>query len=873
MLTSSSLHKNLTEHLNSEIGLGTVTSLSTAKNWLKGTFLYVRLKDNPEHYHIEDKVPGRDLDERLENICRRGIALLAEYDLVHETSKLQSTEFGDAMARSYLQFDTMKTLLALPQQAKVSEILSTIAQAAEFHDIRFRAGEKSVYKDLNKNPSIRFPIPVNVDSTAHKVSLVIQSTLGAIDLPTEESKHQLENLSSKNTIFQHANRLIRCIIDCQLYLEDSVSARNALMLARSFGSHAWDDSSLHMMQLEKLGVVGTRKLVAGGIKSIEDLENVDSGRIEMILTRNPPYGTQLQEQATAFPRLRITMRSVGQPVIKKGEGVTVKVRAEIGFLNDKTPEKFNRRVVYVCLLADTSDGRLAHFARISAKKLSKGQEVLFTADLTSPGQTIRGFIMCDEFAGTQRTATMKPEVPAFMFQPPKVAEEANKQQVSNAKAPNTAKRRAAVSARRTDEDEFGDAGLDDAALVAAEYGGFANIDDFDDEGNEKTKSKKKTSGASRSAPSTTEKWQPRQLANGRWACNHRCQKDCKHPCCHEGLEHPRKPPKSKAAKKEDPGSDPKQTKLDANSMKTHKPTASDTSSTAPPVSTAPVRKKPESKEARDLDRVHNSVKSAMSNVPFLKNIPTFKAKSTPASTSQPKRQPGQGASSDYGLDSLDDEDLPDIDLGTTQAASRMSPPHNSINSNDDNDDNDDLLDGLWTYTREDGRIKPPAHSFGNEPSNNDDSYHFTDNDTPAFVPQQPPFNKQRSIFIIGDTSSSELNNTTTRQKRSTSLKREREEDGNASSFFPPSKKRKKRENIPEDFLDDLLLADDGAVPKSQDSFMQDVGAHAAQSAYPEEIKEESDHAEIKEEEVKPKDVSLKEWFESEFGTDIFTFTG
>lgn len=313
-LLESCLHRNLIDHLNAEIGLGTITSPSAAKRWLSGTFLYVRLKDNPDHYKLEDDAPGRNLDERLENICSKAIRLLHEHDLVQVTPKLHSTEFGDAMARYYLQFDTMKAFLALPPKAKLSEILSAISQAAEFRDVRFRGGEKNTYKDLNKNSSIKFPIPVNLDAPAHKVSLVIQSVLGAVDLPTENYKQRMEYSTAKAIIFQHVHRLIRCIIDCQLYLDDAVTARTALMLARSLGAQVWDDSPLHMKQLESVGLVSVRKLAAAGIKTIEDLETAEAYRIEQILTRNPPYGAQLQEKARAFPKLRVSMKMMGEPV-------------------------------------------------------------------------------------------------------------------------------------------------------------------------------------------------------------------------------------------------------------------------------------------------------------------------------------------------------------------------------------------------------------------------------------------------------------------------------------------------------------------------------------------------------------------------------
>jgi hypothetical protein len=50
--------------------------------------------------------------------------------------------------------------------------------------------------------------------------------------------------------------------------------------------------------------------------------------------------------------------------MKSSDGVKIQVKADIGFLNDNPPQRFAGRLVYVCILAETSDGRKIHFARI-----------------------------------------------------------------------------------------------------------------------------------------------------------------------------------------------------------------------------------------------------------------------------------------------------------------------------------------------------------------------------------------------------------------------------------------------------------------------------------------------------------------------------
>jgi len=113
---------------NAEIGLGTITNLSSAKKWLTGTFLFVRLKRNPNYYKLKEARSGQPLDDLIHDICNRDIALLRNTELVSEGDLLKCTEYGEAMARYYVQFDTMRLFVGLQHKAKISEIVSANRQ-------------------------------------------------------------------------------------------------------------------------------------------------------------------------------------------------------------------------------------------------------------------------------------------------------------------------------------------------------------------------------------------------------------------------------------------------------------------------------------------------------------------------------------------------------------------------------------------------------------------------------------------------------------------------------------------------------------------------------------------------------------------------
>ncbi|KAL4985491.1 Sec63 Brl domain-containing protein [Aspergillus falconensis] len=401
----SCLHLNLIEHLNAEIGLGNVNSIESAASWLAGTFLFVRLRRNPIHYKLKEGANRDDEDEMLRQICEKDIKLLQGCGLV-DTQSLKSTPFGDAMSRYYIRYETMKTLSTMKPKSSIAQILAIISQAEEFRDIRLKAGEKLLYKEINRSNDICFPINVDVALPAHKISLLIQSELGAVEFPSGEQfqKHKFTFQQEKSIVFAHVNRVIRCIIDCQVHLKDSVTVRNALELARSLAARVWDHSPLQMKQIENINAAAVRKLVAHGIGSIEALEETEPHLIDIALSKNQAFVVSLRKPLADFPKLRVSVKMTGK-VIEPGRSVRVLFKAEIAFMNERCPTDFQRWPVYVCFVAETSDGRLIDFRRISfntnstsAIKLQRNYEIPLSIELKHQDECITCHVMCDDIA-------------------------------------------------------------------------------------------------------------------------------------------------------------------------------------------------------------------------------------------------------------------------------------------------------------------------------------------------------------------------------------------------------------------------------------------------------------------------------------------
>ena len=111
----SNLHRNMIEHINSEIALKTINSFDSALHWLRSSFLYVRIAENPLHYGISDanEESANQVSlsviylvlhsiklQRLEEFVMKNITTLAGDNIISSTETgdaLQSTVYGDIM--------------------------------------------------------------------------------------------------------------------------------------------------------------------------------------------------------------------------------------------------------------------------------------------------------------------------------------------------------------------------------------------------------------------------------------------------------------------------------------------------------------------------------------------------------------------------------------------------------------------------------------------------------------------------------------------------------------------------------------------------------------------------------------------------------
>jgi len=140
-----------------------------------------------------------------------------------------------------------------------------------------------------------------------------------MEYPTREAFQKYSNslVQDKGFVFQHVHRLIRCLIDCLNETKDAVTLKNALALARCLSAKCWENSPNQLRQLDGIGPVTVKKLAMANIRSLLDLASTEAHRIDMIASRNPPFGANILKELGKIPNFTITVTQI----TKVGESV------------------------------------------------------------------------------------------------------------------------------------------------------------------------------------------------------------------------------------------------------------------------------------------------------------------------------------------------------------------------------------------------------------------------------------------------------------------------------------------------------------------------------------------------------------------------
>lgn len=407
----SCLHENLTEYINSEIGQGTIRSVSSAQEWLRNSFFHIRIQQNPKHYALSDEkdkpIEGA-WEEWLDHYVEKALINLEKDGFIERSDDdtLIPTETGKIMSSSMISYGTMCSIKAMSPGSTVQDLLEILAGSTEFQDLRIRQGESGFLNKLRINEEIRFPFAEAVKSYADKVFLLLQVTFGNIILEDIAKKTELTSpIQTLMAIYNHAPRIVKAIVQFTLNREYGIAARSALELHRVVVGKAWEDLPTVFRQIPSIGPKSIRVLGQNGVTNFDQLLDVESEKIQLWLNRGHDFARAIHEQARRMPRFHVTMEEENMDydgtynVLNLRVNITPKAKVIATESRGKRGgfiAQYNLSTLFL-----SQSGGFISYRRLELKKLIKNKDNSFiiAVTLNKRCDSVTAIVGVDEVAG------------------------------------------------------------------------------------------------------------------------------------------------------------------------------------------------------------------------------------------------------------------------------------------------------------------------------------------------------------------------------------------------------------------------------------------------------------------------------------------
>ncbi|KAJ3109837.1 activating signal cointegrator 1 complex subunit [Phlyctochytrium planicorne] len=244
----SKFANNLTDNLNAEISLGTVTNLEEAIKWLGYTYMFVRMRKNPFHYGLDWKVLEEDpnLGRRCADLLKIAARNLHKAQMVlfdEKTGFLTPKDLGRTASNYYIKTASIE-VFNTHMRAKMSEeeVLGMVSMSTEFENIKVREEEiielklleeNSCYYNAKANSPPNIGIQGGTDTHYGKTNILLQSYISKANI------NDFALVSDCAYVAQNAARILRALFDVCLSRNWGPAASVILSLCKSLDRKMW----------------------------------------------------------------------------------------------------------------------------------------------------------------------------------------------------------------------------------------------------------------------------------------------------------------------------------------------------------------------------------------------------------------------------------------------------------------------------------------------------------------------------------------------------------------------------------------------------------------------------------------------------------
>ena len=373
----SKFSRKLVDNLNAEIGLGTVTSIPEAVQWLGYSYLFVRMQRNPLTYGI-DWAEIRDdpqLVQRRRKLAIDAARILQQSQMIifnETTEELRAKDVGRIASQYYVLQTSVEIFnIMMSPMATEADVLKMISMSGEFDNIQSRENEAKELSRL-KEESTHCDVAGGIDVASAKTNILLQSYI---------SRARLEDfalVSDSAYVAQNAARMCRALFMIALNRRWGHQCLVLLSLCKSIEKQIWPfQHPFHQFDLpqpilRKLD----EKSYTSSVESLRDMEPTEIGQ----LVHNNKMGNTISKLLDNFPTLTVEaeIAPLNRDVLRMHLYLTADFR-----WNDRHNGTSESYWIWV-ENSETSEIYHHEYFILSRKKLYDDHELNFTIPLSDP---------------------------------------------------------------------------------------------------------------------------------------------------------------------------------------------------------------------------------------------------------------------------------------------------------------------------------------------------------------------------------------------------------------------------------------------------------------------------------------------------------
>lgn len=373
--------KRLTDNLNAEIVLGTVSNIAEAVDWLRYTYAFIRMHKNPLEYGLTymASVDQSMIFDHLYSLVRSSAEQLDRAEMARYNPDmegiLESTHLGRIASHFYIQHETIVHFNeSLRESMDFGHILDMLSKANEFSQLRCRDDE---FSDLdNLRYSCWYHTKGEITNTHTKVNILMQAAIS-------RASSECHSLSSDLMyILQNVSRLTRGLFEYVIKRGWPLLAERFLSVSLMFEKQIWFfdtpllqfESDIPSDVLTKLSNLTQKQQL--GLYDLREMRPDEIG--ERI--HHKKYGSVVKQYARMIPYLEVT--ATVKPVTRTILIVYVDVKPDF-IWDDKVHGKTGQ--IFWIWLTDLDNNHIYHaeLGRLTKKQVIKEevQHYVFTIPL------------------------------------------------------------------------------------------------------------------------------------------------------------------------------------------------------------------------------------------------------------------------------------------------------------------------------------------------------------------------------------------------------------------------------------------------------------------------------------------------------------